>query len=82
MKEKRAGGRRFNIRAHGFVDIQNCVLFISNYAEDHARQDTWMQEEAVKLLPSSETKTKVYGVYKSACEEAGNDHHQHLYVKG
>ncbi|KAI0211495.1 hypothetical protein LSAT2_003674 [Lamellibrachia satsuma] len=75
-KEKRSGGRRFNIRAHSFVDIEHCVAFITNYVEDHALalpgRIPGCRREAVKLLPSSETKVKVYGAYKSASEQAGN----------
>lgn len=64
-KEKRSGGRRFNIRAHSFADIEHCVAFITNYVEDHALalpgRIPGCRREAVKLLPSSETKVKVYG---------------------
>ena len=77
-KEKRAGGRRYNVRAHSFADIERAIAFINNYAEDHALalpgRIPGSRREAVKLLPSSETKVKVHAAYKSACEQEGNNH--------
>ena len=81
-KEKRAGGRRYNVKAHSFADIERAIAFITNYAEDHALalpgRIPGCRREVVKLLPSSETKVKVYGAYKSACEQAGNNHNEIL----
>ena len=77
-KEKRAGGRRYSVRAHTFADIERAIAFIDNYAEDHVLalpgRIPGSRQEAVKLLPSSETKVKVHAAYKSACVQAGNNH--------
>ncbi|KAI0214418.1 hypothetical protein LSAT2_000486 [Lamellibrachia satsuma] len=76
-KEKRSGGRRYNVRAHTFEDIKRAIAFISNYAEDHALalpgRIPGCKRDVVKLLPSSETKVKVYSAYKSACQQAGQN---------
>ena len=72
-KEKRAGGRKSNMRAHTYEDTKRAVAFICSYAEDNALvlpgHNPGYKRDDVKLLPSSETKTKVYGCYKSACEQ-------------
>ena len=75
-KEKKSGGRRYNVRAHSFEDVKRAIAFINNYAEDHALalpgRIPGCKRDAVKLLPCSDTKVKVYNAYKSACQQAGN----------
>ena len=57
-----------------FLDIEREIAFITNFAEDHALalpgRIPGCKREVVKLLPSSETKVKVYG----KCRQAGNNH--------
>ena len=59
-KEKRSGGQGNNTRAQSFEDIQ--------YSEHHALvlsgRVPGFKRDDVKLLPSAETKAKVYGVYE------------------
>jgi len=66
-KEKRSGGRSNQKRAYGFDDIKRSVAFITNYAEDHALvlpgRVPGFNNHDVKLLPSCETKVKVYQAY-------------------
>ena len=74
-KEKRSGGRRNNTRAHSFEDIQRAVAFVSQYAEHHALvlpgRVPGFKRDDVKLLPSAETKAKVYGVYAATMKDSG-----------
>ena len=74
-KEKRAGGRRNNLRTHSHTDLERTVAFINNFAEDHGLalpgRIAGCRKDGAKLLPSSETKVKVYGAYKSACLQGG-----------
>ena len=55
---------------HIFVDIERAIVFISNYALPG--RIPVFKSEVVKLLPSSETKVKVYGT----CRQAGNNHNK------
>ena len=74
-KEKRAGGCRNNVRTHSHADLERTVAFINNYAEEHGLampgRIPGCRKDGAKLLPSSETKVKVYGAYKSACLQGG-----------
>ena len=74
-KEKRSGGRRNNTRAHSFEDIQRAVPFVSQYAEHHALvlpgRVPGFKRDDVKLLPSAESKAKVYGLYATTMKDSG-----------
>ena len=68
-------GRKNNIRAQSYEDAKRAVSFISSYAEDNAlvlpgRVPGFKQED-MKLLPSSETRIKVYWSYRSTCDQLG-----------
>jgi len=74
--EKKSGGRCCNTRSFTFEDIKHTASFINNYAQEHAlvlpcRVPEFSRED-IKLLPSSETKRKVYGIYIKARTKAGN----------
>jgi hypothetical protein len=68
--ENHSGGRRETKHVLSFKDAENTVNYIKNYAVDHALAlpgrvpGYWRQD--VLLLPSSHTKTFVYGRYKEA----------------
>ena len=74
-KEKRAGGCKNNVRAHSLADLEQTVAFITSCPEDHGLalhgRIPVCRKDAAKLLPSSETKVKVHGAYKSACLQGG-----------
>ena len=75
-KENRAGGRKSNAGVHTFEDIHKLMSFICSYAKDnalvpHTRVPGFKRDD-VKVLPSSETKSKVYDAYKSASEKSDN----------
>ena len=74
-KEKRSGGRSNNTRAHSFEDIQRAVAFVTQYAEHHALvlpgRVPGFKRDDVKLLPSAETKAKVYAVYSATMKDSG-----------
>ena len=57
-------------------DIQGVVKFITNYATRNALvlpgRVPGFKRDDVKLLPSSHTKTHVYGAYKASLENTGN----------
>ena len=65
-KEKRNAGRQNNSKTYDLDDTRRTVAFISNYADDHALvlpgRVPGFQRDDVRLMPSSETKVKVYGV--------------------
>src|SRR6218665_1194878 len=69
-KEKISGGRSNQRSAYSYEDIKRSVAFITNYSEDHAlvlpERVPGFRRESVKLLPSSETKIKVFKAYSSA----------------
>ena len=69
-KEKKSGGRSNQRSAYSYEDIKRSVAFITNYSEDHAlvlpERVPGFRRESVKLLPSSETKIKVFKAYSSA----------------
>ena len=69
------GGRKNNVRSHSLADLERTVAFITNYAEDHglalSGRIPGCRKDAANLLPSSETKVKVHGTYKSACLQGG-----------
>ena len=74
-KEKLSGGRSQNTNSFKYEDIKITVTFISNYAAQHALvlpgRVPGFKKEDVKLLPSSETKIKVYNSNVSAISDAG-----------
>src|SRR6218665_3225641 len=73
-KEKRSGGRNSD-RPFSFHDIQRTMSFITIYAEDHALdlpgRVPGFKREDVKLMPSSETKIKLFEAYCSAMTQSG-----------
>ena len=68
--EKKSGGRHNNIRSFTYDDVKHAASFISNYAEEHALvlpgRVPGFRRDDIKLLPSSETKRKVYQGYVTA----------------
>ena len=75
-KEKRTGGRKNNTKAFTFEDTKRTVSYISNYAEDNALvlpgRIPGFKRNDIKLLPSSDTKVKVYKSYRAVSEQEGN----------
>ena len=71
-KEKKSGGRNNQKSIYSFEDIRRTVAFITNYSDDHALvlpgRIPGFRRESVKLLPSSETKIKVFKAYSSAMD--------------
>ena len=74
-KEKKTGGRANNTRAYSYEDIKRVVTFVTNYAEIHALvlpgRVPGFKRDDVKLLPSSETKIKVYKAYVTSVQDSG-----------
>ena len=74
-KENISGGRRNNTRAHSIEDLKRTLNFVTKYAEHHALvlpgRVPGSKRDDVKLLPSSETKAKVYGVYSATMKDSG-----------
>ena len=62
-------------RLYSFEDFQRAVTYITNYAEIHGLvlpgRIPGFKRADVKLLPSSDTKLKVYQAYTSAMLESG-----------
>ena len=74
-KEKKSGGRANNSKAYAFEDIEQTVAFVTQYAEHHAlvfsgRIPSFRRAD-VKLLPSAETKSKVYAAYSTYMKDSG-----------
>ena len=74
-KEKRNGGRANNVRAYTFEDIKRTVAFVSNYADDHGLhlpgRVPGFKRDIIKLMPSSETRVKVFKAYCMAMHDSG-----------
>ena len=74
-KEKRNAGRQNNSKTYDLDDTKRTVAFISNYADDHALvlpgRVPGFQRDDVRLMPSSETKVKVYGAYRTSMRDLG-----------
>ena len=75
LKEKRSGGWCNNTRAHSIEDLKQTLTYITQYAEHHALvllgRVPGFKRDDVKLLPSSETKAKVYSVYSATMKDSG-----------
>ncbi len=73
--EKRNAGRQNNSKAYDLNNTRRTVTFISNYADDHALvlpgRVPGFQRDDVRLMPSSETKVKVYGAYRTSMRDLG-----------
>ena len=74
-KEKRNAGRDDNPVAYTFDDTKRAVTFVSNYADDHALllpgRVPGYKRANIRLMPSSETKVKVYIAYSAAMHDLG-----------
>ena len=74
-KEKGNAGRANNTRAFGYDDHKRAVTFVSNYAEDHALvlpgRVPGFKRDDIRLMPSSETKVKVFKAYSLAMLDSG-----------
>ena len=74
-KEKKSGGRKSNTNCYTFNDIERTVKFIQQYAVLHGLllpgKTPGVRKDGVILMPSSETKVKIFEAYKSACTQDG-----------
>ena len=74
-KERGDAGRANSTRAFGYDDHKRATTFVSNYAEDHAlvlpgRVPAFKRDD-IRLMPSSETKVKVFKAYSLAMLDSG-----------
>ena len=72
-KEKRNGGRDNHHLAYTFDDTKWAVTFVSNFADDHTLllpgRVPGYKRVNIRLMPSSETKVKVYAAYSAAMRD-------------
>ena len=68
---KKAGGRRYNVKALSHADIQRIVTFIVNYAERKALvipgriSGVKCADPRVRLLPCNENRSSIWRIYES-----------------
>ena len=74
-KMMKSGGRKNNKRAHNMDDIERAKKFVENYGSTHGLllpgHTPGYRRDGLLLLPSSETKIKIYTSYSKACDEEG-----------
>ena len=73
--EKKSGGRKNNTRSFDFEDVKRAVSFLTSYADENALvlpgRVPGFERDAIKLIPSSHTRTFVYDCYKKALGGTG-----------
>ena len=73
---KKSGGRNvMNKRLYTFEDMGRTKDFIQHYADTHGLllpgRTPGFRKDGVILMPSCETKVKIYNAYKEACSQEG-----------
>ncbi|XP_076449423.1 uncharacterized protein LOC143285915 [Babylonia areolata] len=74
----KSGGRKNNTKALSLPDTERVVDFIKGYAQHHAvslpGRVPGFKRDDIQLLPSAETKSGIFRLYRASCQNAGHRH--------